>query len=99
MLSRRFGLLDAMVLVVAFAISLVIFRDRYEDYRGPTTPAVYRTVAASVEAANLVLMALTLAFTLMVFRRPRARFRFVIRRPGPAALLAASLAIVVMGRG
>jgi hypothetical protein len=96
MLSRRFGLLDAMVLVVAFALTFVIVRDRYEAHRGPSPPAVHRTVAALAEATNSMLMALTLAFTVMAFRSPRRRLRFVIRRPGPAALLAASLAFVVM---
>jgi hypothetical protein len=41
-------------------------------------------------------MGLTLAFTAFVLRRPRAGLRVVLRRPGPAACVAACAAMIVM---
>jgi hypothetical protein len=94
--SRRFGLLDAMILVLAAGPVFLILRDRYDFYRLASTPAVYRTVGTILAVANAILMGLTMAFTAFVLRGPRASLRVVLRRPGPAACCAAFAAIVVM---
>jgi hypothetical protein len=94
--ARPFGLLDLMVLVLAFGPVFLILRDRYEFYRAPSSPAVYRTVGAILAVVNAILMGLTLAFTAFVLKGPRARLRVVLRRPGPAACVAACAAMIVM---
>jgi len=94
--ARPLGLLDMMVLVAAFGPVFLVLRDHYESYRVPSTPSVYRTVEAILAVTNSILMGLTLAFTVSVLRRSRAGLRLVLRRPGPAACLAAFAAIVVM---
>jgi hypothetical protein len=91
--TRPFGLLDMMILVVVSAPSMVVLRERYEHYRGPTTPQVYRTVDAFYAGANTLLMAATLALAVMVLTR--ARSVPMLAQPGPAACLAAAAAIVV----
>jgi hypothetical protein len=94
--DRRFGLLDAMTLVVASAPILVILRDRFEFHRNFSAPSTYRTVDLGLAVINSLLLSSTLALVLMALRQPRARLRIALRRPGPAACLAASLAVIVM---
>lgn len=93
---HRFGLLDMMVLVLAFGPVFLILRERYDFYREPSSQSLYRTVGIILAVANAILMGLTLAFTAFVLRRLRAGSRAVLRRPGPAACVAASAAMVVM---
>jgi hypothetical protein len=93
---RPFGLLDMMVLVLAFGPVFLVLRDRYDYYRTPSSQSVHRTVEALLAVINAILMGLTLALTVFVLRGPRPGLRHVLRRPGPAACVAACAAIVVM---
>lgn len=94
--ARPFGLLDLMILVLACGPVFLLLRERYEFYRTPSSPAVYRTVGAILAVVKAILMGWTLAFTAFVLRRPRAGLRIVLRRPGPAACVAACAAMIVM---
>jgi len=95
-LARRVGLLDLMIVVFALAPAFVILRDRYDITGHQGTTGVYNTIAAISALFNSLLMAFTLAVTAIGLRRPRPNLRVVLRRPGPAACVAASTAIVVM---
>jgi hypothetical protein len=94
--TRPFGLLDLMIIVGAFGPVFLVLRDRYDFYRVPSTPAVYRTVGAILAVTNSILMGLTLALTVSALRRYRAGLRVALRRPGLAACAASFAAMIVM---
>lgn len=94
--TRPFGLLDLMVLVVAFGTAFMILGEHYRNYRGPATPSTWRTENAIFAVANSTLMPLTLAFAVIMLRGPRPRVRGLLQRPGTAACMAAAAAILVM---
>ena len=96
-LVRRFGMLDAMIVVFALAPALMMLRYYYEHlFLDPDSPNVYNTIDALVSVCNAFLMALTLALTVIALRKPRPKLGIGLRRPGVAACLAASAATVVM---
>jgi hypothetical protein len=95
-LARRFGLLDLMIVVFVIAPAFVILRDRHDRLGNQGGPSAYHTILAISALFNSLLMALTLALTAIGLRRPRPKLRVVLRRPGLAACVAASMAIVVM---
>ena len=95
-LTRRFGLLDAMIVVCALAPAFVVLRYRGEilGQQGPRN--VFNTQAALTAAANSFLISITLALTLIGLRGPRPPLRIGLRRPGMAACVAATAAIAVL---
>ena len=58
---RRFGLLDAMIIVVALAPLCVILRDRYEMLGTQGSPTYYKTIDAIVTVSNSFLITFTFA--------------------------------------
>ena len=93
---RSLTILDMMVLVVAFGLAFQALRDRAAQVFVGDPPTVWRTVATIQAVANWILMPLTVALAIILVRPPRPPLRRLLRRPGPAACLAAGVGIVVM---
>jgi len=91
---RRLSILDMMIAIIAFALAFVVARGRFHTM-GSAAPLKHVTITAIYAVANSVLMALTMAPTVILLRRPRPRLRVLLRRPGPAACLASLAGIVV----
>ncbi|MGO9466671.1 MAG: hypothetical protein ACLQIB_51640 [Isosphaeraceae bacterium] len=98
---RKFLLSDAIVLVAATAIGLAVFKPYHEAlgplrWTGPIGPAtrfiglIQGSWGCLVRAFPFA-MAWTLAILVLRLRRPRARWRRLIRQPGLVAGLAAVL--------
>jgi len=98
---RRFGVLDGMILVAALAVAslsihpalgLLLEQDGLgmdPELRLGTLPRMVVQVTEPTAAA------LTVAFLLIRLRRPRPRFRRLMRQPGMAAGIAAASAMMV----
>ncbi len=95
-LTRRFGLLDAMIAVFALAPAFVVFRHQYDILDQHASLSAFNTQALLVAVGNSLLMSLTLALTLIGLRSPRPPLRIGLRRPGMAACVAATAAIAVL---
>jgi hypothetical protein len=101
---RRFGLLDAMILVVASAGCFGWFRSTSNQEVGwtfysPVQPSQFFQVSVIArvyfEIFAAVLVSITLATLVMRFRRPRPTLSMLMRQPGLIATLTASISIVL----
>jgi hypothetical protein len=94
--SRRLGLLDAMIVILALAPAFVILRSRCELLGQQGSPNYLHTTGAFIAVCHAFLMALTAALTVIGLSGRGPRLRARLRRPGMAACIAATAAIVVM---
>lgn len=99
---RRFTLLDAMILIVAFAAvfpaSRQILEKTFRSYPMPYEGFFdFWRGAARTASMGLapILGSLTIALTALQWRRPRLTWRMMGRAPGLAACAAASTVLVV----
>jgi hypothetical protein len=94
-IPRRFTLIDAMVLIAATAIALVLIRPFLADFSFPVvvhSPVDVLILGLTV-CVSLEPLALTssLALGLLRLRKPRPRLRQVFRQPGMAACWATGI--------
>ena len=95
---RRFTVIDAMVLIAATAVALVLMRPLLEEMRllGVHSPGdalrLGLTVSVILEPMALTL---SLAVGLLRLREPRPRLRRVFRQPGMAACMAVLACIFI----
>lgn len=98
--ARKFTLVDAMVLIAAIAIALVLIRPFWKEvYFTPMrSPREAILFGLSVEVIlEPLALTLSLAVGLLRLRKPRPRLRRVFRQPGMAACMAAfSVAIITV---
>jgi len=87
---RKFGILDAIILVVATAAGFGVIRARESVFAAATVFSARSGIVERGTAATIpFLMAWTLAFLVLRLRRPRPRLRRLARQPGMAACVAA----------
>src|SRR5262245_26651114 len=88
---RRFTVIDAMVLIAATAVALVLMRPLLEEMRllavHPLGDALRLGLTVSVLLEPMALT-LSLAVGLLRLREPRPRLRRVFRQPGMATCMA-----------
>ncbi len=95
--NRRFTLADLMVLVVATAVGLAMFRP-YLAAMGPTfrnTVSSLRTIETTYGAWSFVAAWWMIALLFLQYRRPHPSRGRLARRPGHAACCVAVVALVV----
>jgi hypothetical protein len=102
-IDRKFQLSDAIVLVAATAVDFTIAWPYYETMNllngKPAIPSAgqfsgwIRSVFGCLMLAAPVVMAWTLALLALRLRRPRDRWRSLVRQPG---LVAGLMAVVVL---
>jgi hypothetical protein len=96
---RRFTVLDGMILVAAVACGLSLRREAHAALQPhtvmPYENRVESTTRRTIEAMFPFLATMTPAVLIMSLRRPRPRWRKLVRRPGMAACCAAILPLIV----
>jgi hypothetical protein len=97
---RKFGILDAMIMVVATAAGLSLFRTIDPLSHDPLSwstrsPRVYCAVLGGVRATVPFLVTWTPVLIVLRLRRPRPRWRRLARQPGLVACSIATLILMV----
>lgn len=106
--GRKFGLLDAMILVAAVAVGATSIRpfllyglvtpEFFREFYSDSGLFVYTAYSDSVvRFLGPWLASWTLAFLAIRLRKPRPRFRRLMRQPGTAACVAAAFVMAVEG--
>ena len=96
--TRRFSLLDAMVLIAATAVGLTIDRVFWSDMHGWDGAVLkhFRDLTSAGIILSVPLVAMwTVATLALQLRRPRYRLRRMLRRQGTAACCAATVALAL----
>jgi hypothetical protein len=105
---RQFGLLDAMILIVALALGLAWWRewdrnggDQWDWDKHPESQFVEQANSARywLGVAVLTLVTSTCAWVVLRFRRPRPSCFRMMRQPGAVVCLAASMAFAILQAG
>jgi len=91
--SRKFGILDAMILVAATAAGCALLRAMSLP-RLDGLPRTAFIAQAGVQAAVPFLVTLTPALFILRLRRPRPRWRRLARQPGMVACCVATLILI-----
>jgi hypothetical protein len=100
--SRKFTILDGMILVAALAGGFALRRAAEDSLAGHGSIAYGASVLflyRMIEAGFPFLVTLTPAVLVMRLRRPRPRWRRLARQPGTAASCAAILPIIIASVG
>jgi hypothetical protein len=99
---RNFGLLDAMILIVALALGLAWWLewDRFGgdhwDFDKPSQSVLQADSARNcLGVAVIALVTSTCAWVVLRFRRPRPSWLRMMRQPGAVACLSASMAFAI----
>ena len=100
--TRRFGLADLMILVVATAVGLVPLRNHWDELGvnqvglniqiravGGWGVAAFEKIGLYTGCISPMLLSLTIAALVLAARRPRPPLRRLVRRPGVVSCLAA----------
>jgi hypothetical protein len=99
--TRKFGLLDAMILIVAFAVGLAVhlrlFRFRQGDwFDNKDLDEILNFLVRGITFASCWLAVLTVALTVIGLRRPRPALRCLARQPGAVACWSVMLTTVLV---